>query len=62
LALASKNIKDPLAAKAEWEQILAPFGVRSARELSAGVAKEFIKQVGKLHDPFGHPATEPSKI
>lgn len=45
---------DDRAAKA-WADLLAPFGVATAKALPPDRAAEFIRAVGEKHDPFTHP-------
>jgi hypothetical protein len=56
LIMAARGLREPAAKKAAWEQVLAPYGVASAKSLTAGQAADLIEQLGKEHDPFGHPA------
>jgi hypothetical protein len=43
---------DPIAA---WAELLKPYAVQSARELSPDAADQFIKLVGGKYDPFTYP-------
>lgn len=55
LVMASKAITDKVGQKAEWEQALAPYGVSSVGQMTFGLAAKVIDELGKKHDPFGHP-------
>lgn len=59
LVMASKGVgTDVNARKAAWEQTLAPYGVSSIGQMTVAVAAKALEEIGKAHDPFGHPASQ----
>lgn len=51
----SRSLTDEDQCRAAWREILKPFIVTSAKDLTAAQAAELIEQLGKQHDPFTHP-------
>lgn len=57
LVMAAKGVgTDANARKAAWEQTLAPYGVSSIGQMDTVLAAKALEEIGKAHDPFGHPA------
>jgi hypothetical protein len=57
LVMAAKGVGiDPAARSAAWAETLKPYSVASIREMSEETAARALAELGKQHDPFGHPA------
>lgn len=61
LAMAARNVSDPVAQKAEWEQILAPYGVSTVRQMSQEAVGKLIADLGAKHDPFSYGQSNPAR-
>jgi hypothetical protein len=57
LVMAAKGVGIDLAARsAAWAETLKPYSVASIKEMSEETAARALAELGKQHDPFGHPA------
>lgn len=62
LIMAAKGLSDQTAKKTAWEQILAPYGVASMKDMNAATAQRAIEDLGPQYDPFtyGQKTAQPS--
>lgn len=57
---ASRSLSNADEQAAAWKEMLAPYGVASAKEFTPDAAAKFISVEGPKHDPFGHPPAKSS--
>lgn len=58
--LMKQQVPDGTDPAGVWAELLKPFGVASARELSPEQATAFIREAGSRYDPFTYPTATPA--